>query len=252
MRLFREFISLWGELVFPRDCPGCGKPVDAKAGAWCEVCAQGLLAQISPGYCPLCGTYVGPHMADVAGCSHCIDHKLPVDGVVCVGAYSGVLAGVICKYKYGRQQRLEGVLAGMLADAIQGQSWGERVEGLVPVPASWLERLGYGFYPVGLLANSVGRRLALPVLPLMKIHGKRRRQVDLPESERPRNVRGVFHLRPGAKVAGRRLCVIDDVHTSGSTLREVARVLKQAGAAEVYAATLAKTHPGRSDARRLA
>lgn len=191
-------------------------------------------------------------MADTAGCSHCRDHKMNLDGVVCVGAYSGVLAEVICKYKYGRQQRLDGVLADMLADAIRGQSWVERIEGLVPVPASWLERWGYGFYPVGLLANVVGRRLALPVLPVMKISGKRRRQVDLPESERPRNVRGVFHLRPKVNVAGRRICVIDDVHTSGSTLREMASVLKHAGAIEVYAATVAKTHPGRSDTRRLA
>ncbi|NLX12200.1 MAG: ComF family protein [Phycisphaerales bacterium] len=208
--------------------------------------------RITPGYCPRCGTYVGPYMADAADCPRCVNQALPLDGAVCVGEYSGVLADVICKYKYGRQQRMDGILGAMLSDAIRGRPWGGRVDGLVPVPASWLERWGYGFYPVALLANVVGGELGLPVLSVVGIRGKRRRQVELPESERSRNVRGVFYLGVRACVAGRRLCILDDVHTSGATLREVARVLKQAGAAEVYAATVGKTHPGCSDGRRFA
>lgn len=250
MLFFRNIFSLAGELVFPRDCPGCGQPIQAADGTWCDSCARGLLALTAPGYCPICGHYVGPYMADATGCARCSEIKSPLDGVVCVGAYSGILAEVICKYKYGRQQRLDGVLAEMLTDAIRGRPWGERLDALVPVPASWPERWGYGFYPVALLAGIVGRRLARPVLPVIGIRGKRFRQVELAESERPKNVRGVFHLRTGACVTGRRLCVIDDVHTSGSTLREMARVLKQAGAAEVYAATVAKTRPGHNDGWR--
>src|SRR5690606_21896524 len=105
----------------------------------------------------------------------------------------------------------------------------------------WPGRLRYGFHPAGLIAQAAGKRLGLPVLPLVRAHGKRRRQTGLPQSDRAANVRGAFHVARGARVAGATLCVVDDVSTSGATLRAIARVLKRAGAARVYGAVAAKT-----------
>ncbi|HEX3500568.1 MAG TPA: phosphoribosyltransferase family protein, partial [Stellaceae bacterium] len=58
------------------------------------------------------------------------------------------------------------------------------------------------------------------------------------------NVRGAFALRPGRSVAGRRLVLIDDVFTTGATVRECARILRRAGAAQVDVLTLARVVRG--------
>ena len=61
---------------------------------------------------------------------------------------------------------------------------------------------------------------------------------------RQQNVAGAFSLRPRMSVSGQRICLIDDIKTSGATLNECARVLKQAGAREVYALVLAVAGQG--------
>jgi predicted amidophosphoribosyltransferase len=117
------------------------------------------------------------------------------------------------------------------------------LDGLVPVPTIWRSRREYSFSPPGAIARQVGDELRLPVLPIIVERGKKRRQVELDLSDRTKNVRGVYRLRRGARPAGGIFCIIDDVSTSGSTLQEIAKLLKNSGATRVYAAVLAKTNP---------
>jgi ComF family protein len=166
-----------------------------------------------------------------------------VDGFVRVGPYEGILRSLIGKYKFGRRQDLDRPLAEMLSEVMEAAEWSRDLDVLVPVPSDWKDRFRYRFYPVGLLAKEVGRGLNVPIYPVVGVRGKKRRQLELPESERPKNVRGVFYLRKSAQVQGMTCCILDDVSTTGSTIKEIAKLLKNSGAGEVYAATLAKTRP---------
>jgi predicted amidophosphoribosyltransferase len=67
-----------------------------------------------------------------------------------------------------------------------------------------------------------------------------RPQVELNGEERVRNVAGAFALRRPAEVVSRKIVLVDDVFTSGATMNECASVLKEAGAAQVIACTLAR------------
>jgi len=243
MPRWRDALNLVADLVFPRSCPGCDRTLTGQDDAWCRQCAEHLLKAAGADYCPRCGLPVGSYLVNPSGCAACRTNRNRLDGIARVGSYSGMVGEMVKKYKYGRRQRLDQALGSLLAAAVAGQWWRDQVEALVPVPTTWGSRLHYRFYPVGLLAAHVGHELSLPVLPLLYVRGKKRRQVELSHSERRRNVRGAFHLRRRVRVGGARLCVIDDVATTGSTLCEVARALKRAGAARVYAATLAKTNP---------
>lgn len=231
------------DLVFPRACPGCDRTLTASDDIWCLACARALLATNTPpgSYCPRCGRSVGPYLLKPDGCPECREERFPLDGIARVGPYRGLVGTMVTRYKYGREQRLDGPLGMLLAGAIDGQPWRGQIDALVPVPTSWSNRLRYRFRPATQLARATGRRLRLPVLPLISVYGKRHNQADLPASERARNVRGVFRLHHRARVAGARLCVVDDVCTSGATLNEIARVLKKAGAAAVHGAVLART-----------
>jgi len=196
-----------------------------------------------PDYCPKCGSRVGPYMGEVNGCPLCPIVRFPYDHLVRVGRYESPLKEMILNFKYHYDQRLDKTLGSLLADAIQGQSWHHEIDALVPVPTAWFWRLKYRCFPVGLLANRAGKMLSLPAFDLLKVKGKKQRQMELPHSQRSANVRGVFRLAKYAKVSGKSLCIIDDVTTTGATLQEVANTLKTAGAKSVYAAVLAKTDP---------
>jgi ComF family protein len=197
-------------------------------------------------YCPRCGlTLVGP--ADAAdGCPQCLEQRSRIEAFCRVGEYDGFLQGLICKYKFARQQHLDRPLGALLATALQAQPWTCELDALIPVPISWRSRWEYHFSPPGALAREISGGVQLPVLPLLYERGKRRRQVGLTLEERRRNVRGVYRLCRGARPAGGIFCIVDDVSTTGSTVQEVARVLKQAGAIRVYAAVLARTNPDRA------
>ncbi len=237
-RILQRFQTLL-DLVFPRGCPGCDQPLGQDA-SWCETCTAALLAATSTPYCPRCGAAAEPYLLDSAGCRRCRRQSSPLDGLARVGPYPTLIGEMVRRYKYQRQQRLDRPLGLLLAHAIAGRSWAGSIDALVPIPASLRERLSYRFSPVALLASTVGKQLSLPVLPLIVVRGKRRQQVGLPASERAANVRGIFHVARHARVRGARLCLVDDVATSNATLIAAARALKRAGAAEVYAAVLAK------------
>ena len=231
------------DLVLPRACPVCNQTLSRADDTWCGVCTRKLMEAVTPpsGYCHRCARTIGPYLQYADGCADCRDKRLSLDGMARVGPYRDILKSMIASYKFGRDQRLDRSLGTLLASAVAGHAWAGQLDALIPVPTTWWNRLRYRFRPAVQLARVAGRELRLPALPLIRVAGKKHNQMDLPASERPRNVRGVFKIHPTARVAGTQLCVVDDVCTSGATLNEIARVLKKAGAVAVYGAVVAKT-----------
>jgi len=85
------------------------------------------------------------------------------------------------------------------------------------------------------LAETVGRQTGLPCISLLRRVKAGRHQIGLSYLERKQNVQGAFAIRRGVRLHAARLLLIDDVKTTGATLNECAKVLRQAGAAEIYA-----------------
>lgn len=229
------------DVLMPRGCAGCDATLGPADGAWCAACAALILRSQSVAACPRCGKDAGPYLASVEGCPECRGQPWPLDGMARAGPYAGVVGDAVKRLKFARRQDLDEVLGEMITIKIQMQPWGGQIDALVPVPTDFWSRVCYQGHPAGLLARAVSRRLRVPVLPLVTLLHKPRRQTGLPESQRARNVHGAFRIARRARVAGRRLCVVDDVCTSGATLREIARVLKAAGAVAVYGAVAART-----------
>jgi len=243
MKAVRDVLHLLADLVYPRSCALCDRTLDRTTIDWCPECVHEILAATGSDYCKRCGATAEPYTIDEAGCKHCRDTSLPIDGFARVGPYEGPIGCLVRRYKYDGQQRLDRLLASMLADALRSRPWCEQIAALVPVPATLIERWRYRFWPVGLLAQSAGHPLRLPSLPMLVSRRRARRQVEVNPSERIANVRGKFVPHRHARINGTRLCLIDDVATSNATLHECARVLKRAGATEVFAAVVAKTNP---------
>ncbi|MEW6252094.1 MAG: phosphoribosyltransferase family protein, partial [Planctomycetota bacterium] len=187
-----------------------------------------------------------------------------VAGVARVGAYGEVERRVLLGLKYRGHERNAGVLAEWLAEALARQPWGRELEALVPVPMHWLRRLQRPCDHARVLAEALGRRLNLPVVRLVRRARHSPSQTGMTtKTQRFENVKGCFapplwwlpaqgpwawrRGRLAARVAGRTVCIIDNLLVTGATVTEVSKVLRRAGARRIYVAVVSRA-PSPGDA----
>ena len=138
------------------------------------------------------------------------------------------------------------VLGEYLADFIW-QSRGEEedlwqgVDAIIPVPLHWKRQKKRGFNQAQVMAKRLGRLKGVRVVEKRLIRVKNvPPQTSLQGAERAGNVRGAFRVRKGEDLRGKIVLLVDDVYTTGSTLFECSRVLKEAGVKDVRAVTVAQ------------
>jgi len=241
--MLRRAARTVGQLILPAHCAACGTPVPPD-GRWplCEACARDLAALIQASYCPVCGRRAGPHTAGPDGCAFCRRYPVPFDAAVRAGTYEGPLKTLILRCKYEGRAGLAQVLGRLLAERLALADWADRVTRVVPVPLHWSRRVRRGFNQARVMAEELVR--AVPGRRRVDRRTLRRtratpHQTGIPARSRRRNVRGAFRAQRGADLGGRSILLVDDVMTSGTTVAECTRVLKRAGAAEVYLAVAA-------------
>ncbi len=132
-------------------------------------------------------------------------------------------------------RRLVRTLAELVAETIPPP----QVKALTCVPAQRERALSRGFHPARALALELARIWELPFVPLLERVGSARRQRGLALSERSRNVAGAFAPCPGAQ-SPTRVCLIDDVYTSGATSSACASALRKVGCRHVEVIALAR------------
>jgi ComF family protein len=156
-----------------------------------------------------------------------------------VVVYQGVVAEALQRFKYHGDINLAGIL---------GSFWkrisleGNTFEAIIPVPLHSTRLRERGFNQSLLLSRSLGKIYKIRVLSnaLRRIRNTVP-QVDLGLSERARNVRGAFVVSRPGEIKDKHLLLVDDVFTTGATVRECAKVLKKSGAKSVFVLTLART-----------
>jgi len=191
-------------------------------------------------YCVSCRTpFQNGFPLDSEGrCALCRGGLRGFDAAYCFGAYEGTLRELIHLYKYGRVRTLWQPLAGLLAAALPLD---ERFDAVTPVPLHWRKQWQRGFNQSDLLARAIARRRGIPVVAALRRTRATQPQAGLSNTRRRSNVAAAFRCRRGAQtLAGKRVLLIDDVMTTGSTAAACARALKQAGAAGVVLLTLAR------------
>jgi ComF family protein len=145
---------------------------------------------------------------------------------------------MILSFKKGRTE-LDLVL-GFLADsALQGSSFSKDVEFFVPVPLHWMRRLVRGYNQSLVIARRLKHPTAKISTDLVRIRRTKSQPAMASPAARARNVAGAFAVRKGHNLGGRRICLVDDIKTTGATLNECAKTLKEAGASKVFALVLA-------------
>ncbi|WP_338809244.1 phosphoribosyltransferase family protein [Neisseria leonii] len=218
-----------------RNCLLCH---DSRAGcAVCTACLADLrhLARPAAQFCPQCG---GRGNGSTP-CGSCQKKPPPLAHLHASFFYEPPLAGILHQYKHLGKIDLAAALCGMMLACPPAHLAASPPDAVLAMPLSRTRRIERGFNQCDLLAEAVSRRFSLPLLP----HGAVFRrptppQSTLPYAERRKNVHGIFRAEPNVK--NRKILIIDDVFTSGSTIFELARTLRQAGAAEISGWVLAQ------------
>lgn len=220
-------------------CFGSAMP---PAAAW--IAASGWRPDHDDGYCGRCGVSLLPFEDLRRGCGACRRGPGVVDGVVRLGRYARPLSQWVPAIK-SRAWRSMGVECGrLLGEAVSRAVYDARLEApelVVPMPVHWLRRSLRGIDHAGTIAAEVARVLAVPMRPALRIP-LRWRQSGAPRRERLGNGSRLA-LRPSARLEGMRVLLVDDVLTTGATMREAGKLLQAHGARSVTAVVCAVADP---------
>jgi len=213
------------ELLLPQRCLACGR-----TGA--QVCAAclGALPRLKPPFCQRCGA---PTAWPVRRCAECSGRRLAFASARAAVAYDARVRAIVAGWKEHGLRRL----ATLAADAVTEQLPRPDVHALVFVPPDRDRRLERGHHPAERLARALGERWQLPVIDPLRRTSSAPRQRGLDVAARRRNVRGAF---AATRSVQRRVCLVDDVYTSGATASAAASALRAAGARQVEVVTFAR------------
>lgn len=226
-------------VFFPERCAFCDCVV-LPGEAVCAKCGQTLPRQERP-LCLHCGL-------SKSLCT-CKSTATVLDAVCAPFRYEGAVKRGILRFKQAGTSLTAAHYAREIADTVRQEFEGVRFDGVtfVPMQKSELRRREYN--QSEWLAREVAKRLKLPLVPTLCKTFATKPQKEVPAAEREGNLRGALDRLPGADVTDKCFLVVDDVCTTGATLRECALILKIYGASAVYGATLAKTRLERGEER---
>ncbi len=222
-------------LFFPRRCPVCGEIVLPRGELICPACV-GKLKPVRQPVCMTCGKELESGRQEY--CADCMRHPKTFRRNFALLHYDDVTRRSMAAIKYKNKREYLDFYGEAMARRFGRQLLRIRPDALVPVPVHRSRLRSRGFNQAQLLAQRIGRCLEIPVCPQALIRTKKTLpQKKLTSAQRLENIRKAF--APGILPPGtRRVVLIDDIYTTGSTLEACARVLRSMGVEEVYGMTI--------------
>jgi len=200
---------------------------------------------VSSPLCPICGCPFAVEQGIDHPCGPCIVSPPPFVRARSAYCFEGPVRRLIHAFKYGGKVHLAPTLGLLTAVSLTGFAKEAAPHFIVPVPLHDRRLRERGFNQSQRLALFLSRSWAVP----LSVDNLRRArwtdpQVGLAVAERKRNVRGAFSVAKPEIFEKKRLLLVDDVFTSGSTVTECSRTLKQTGAEQVWVLTVARALAG--------
>lgn len=201
------------------------------------------LSVLFPNICPFCGRVIGARKYFCDACPELLPmiHETlpPPENISCFYAccwYRGLARAAVHMLKFGSLTYPADAFGVMMSDMLRDVG----ADALVPVPSGFFSVEKRGFSPAEVIAERISVRLNIPLEFALDADFDKAEQKTLSRKSRIRNAHKCFHIAKDAEIRGKRLLLIDDVTTTGSTLSALAELLLEHGAAEVMAAVFAK------------
>ena len=217
------------DYALPPRCAGCGTPVEAD-GRFCSACWQELRF-IAPPWCAGCHRPFDFEAAPGERCEDCRARPPRHAGVSAAVAYGDTARRLALALKYGGRMGVADTMAGLMRRHLPRDA-----DLIVPVPLHRWRLWQRGYNQAGLIGAGLAKGGTAAFVADALIRTRRTPPLrGMDGRERARVVGGAFAVNPAraAAVAGRRIVLVDDVHTSGATVEGCTDALLGAGAARV-------------------
>ncbi len=220
-------------ILFPEKCPVCGNRSDSHRVA--PICTE-CWHLIHPYEGPKCGKCGNPLISDTSiTCHECITDEPAFESAASFGLYNGALKKAINLLKYYGLKRLSKPLSELLL-----QNGIPQADAVIPVPLHEKRLRHREFNQSALIAHTVAKESGIPLeLDALVKTKDTEPQVGLSYKGRIKNISRAFEVKNKKLIEGKNILLIDDVITTGATVRECSKTLKKAGAAQIRVLTLA-------------
>ena len=220
------------QLAFPCRCILCGVDCRETNSSLCQACLLDL--PVLKNVCVRCSIHLPASLNSNLVCGRCLKSPPSFDQVTAVFHYRHLIKHFVQQAKFNEQLPYLNLIGQLLVEQLK-LSLTDKPDMLIPVPLHRSRYLDRGFNQSREMAALIARELQIPLNEtLVRRKKNSQAQVGLTAKERQKNVRGIFAC--DAPLNDQHIAIIDDVMTSGSTVNELARILKksQAGRVDVW------------------
>ena len=237
-------MGIWTSVLsvfLPPRCIKCGRVLPGGDDGLCPDCFNEV-SFISRPYCEKCGHPLDEEPANrKLYCASCLqNHRSPFRLSRSAFRYDDGSKNLILSFKFMDKTENAKVLGRWLFNA-GNDIWNQGADVLIPIPLHYTRLLRRRYNQSALLCHELSRLCGLPVeYTAVERHRKTRPQVEFSGHARIKNVKNAFRIRHPERIRGKHVVLVDDVMTTGSTLKECALVLHKAGAASVDTLTVAR------------
>ncbi len=228
------------DLVYPRYCEACGGIADIEGRYLCWACLSNISVICTP-YCATCGDPVEGAVYSRFVCSACNDNTPAFELARSAARYRGPVKELVHRLKYGSAIHLAATLCDIMVPCFDSNYASLSLDVIVCVPMYSRKERERTYNQAWVIADELSKRTGVPfwggLLKKVKDTGT---QTSYNASQRRKNIRGSFEVSQPDWCEGKRFLLVDDVMTTGSTVNEVAGLLKDNGAVSVHVLTLAR------------
>ncbi len=242
------------DATLPQTCVSCGGWIAGEGRLACDACHKKITVAMARPYCSRCGRTLPRESIHEDGCARCRTEPFwNVAGVARVSTYVPKIRPIVLGLKYHGRERNAAYLADLLVAALRRCTWAKDLDALVPVPMHLLRRWQRPCDHAQVLTEAVASRLKKPIVRLVcRTRHSPSQTGMMSKAQRFENVKGCFGPPPSwwqlvppwrgrQSVAGKTVCIVDNLMAAGATVYEVSKVLRKAGAKRIYAAVLARS-----------
>ena len=228
----RKFLQKLIDLFFPPRCVFCSELV-SRSDTVCSRC-KAMLPYTRENFCPVCGNSLGR-------CC-CLTSEWNYESAVAPFFYEGMLREGLLDFKFHGKTKYNNYFCDKIVEELRHYYPNREYDCVTYVPMTKASQIERGYNQAKLLAEGISERLRVPLLSgliLKKRDGALQHGLGL--EERWINAQRSFVANEERNITGKRVLLIDDIKTTGATLNQCAKLLKELGAAQVHCATVSCT-----------
>jgi ComF family protein len=232
INLAREAFASVLEIVYPMYCGGCGRQGDVL----CDACRESFIAIDTGGVCPVCGRWIGKRLK----CGECISHPKYFEQAYYGFSFEGPAREAMHAFKFEGRKDVGRAMVRACEEKIR--SFSSDFDLIVPLPVTERRLKKRGFNQSFIISEEISRITGTTInyWSLAKVK-ETQDQYTLSKEERKRNIKGVFETRKNTGMKGKRILLVDDLYTTGSTVQEASKALLRVKPETILVFALART-----------